>query len=308
MVDIQHRKRTSIAGGLIVVIIGVIFLIANLQPQLDMWSIAMRYWPVFLILIGLGKIFDAFLMRNDGSPRGATGNAGMALVMLVLLGFLFFALQRGHGRVNTRQESQTIGLQGAKSVVANIDLPSGSLDLSGGASQLLDANFRYRERDGRPEASYSVSGDHGTLDISQNNDSHTHLAGSGNDWRLLLGNAIPLDLNISIGAGKAKLNFQGLDVSHADVKIGAGELNLDLTGPRKSDLHVDIHGGVGTAVIRLPRDVGSHIQTSGGLGSVNASGFHEADDAYTNDAFGKSPATIYVTVSGGVGQVTLVQQ
>lgn len=308
MDDTQQRKRTSIGGGLIVVLVGVIFLIANFQPQLDMWSIAMRYWPVFLILIGLGKIFDAFLMRNDGVPRGATGNAGTALVMLVLLGFLVFALQRGHSHANTRQDAQTIALQGAKSVVADIDLPTGTLDLSGGAPQLLDANFRYRERDGKPEAVYSVSGDRGTLDISQNNDSHTHLASSGNDWRLLLGNAVPLDLTVSIGAGKANLNFQGLDISHADVKIGAGELNLDLTGPRKSDLHVDIHGGVGKAVIRLPRDVGSHLQTSGALGSVNAEGFHEADDVYTNDAFGKSASTVYVTVSGGVGQVTLVQQ
>jgi len=69
-------RRPSIAGGLIVLTVGIIFLIANLRPDLDFWSIAMRYWPVILIVIGLGKIFDAFRIRNDGAtdadgkPRG----------------------------------------------------------------------------------------------------------------------------------------------------------------------------------------------------------------------------------------------
>jgi len=64
MANRQNRNRPSIAGGLIVVTVGIVFLIANLQPDLDFWSIAMRYWPVILIVIGLGKIFE--IIKNDG--------------------------------------------------------------------------------------------------------------------------------------------------------------------------------------------------------------------------------------------------
>jgi hypothetical protein len=313
MANRQNRSRPSIAGGLIVVTVGIVFLIANLQPDLDFWSIAMRYWPVILIVIGLGKIFDAFRIRTDagtdadGKPRG-NNDLGITLAMLVLLAFVVVAVMRGHGRVKILQDSQTIELQSAKTVTANIDMPSGTIDLAGGASKLLDANFTYRERDGKPQAVYTVSKDEGTLDITQENLSHVRLAGTGNDWRLRFASGIPLDVNLNLGAGKGNVNLQGLDVSHADLKVGAGHLDLDLSGPHKSDVHVDIHGGVGTADIILPRNIGVRVHASDGLGDVNARGFHRDGDDYTNDALGKSPNTIYVNVSGGVGQITLEEK
>jgi hypothetical protein len=313
MANRQNRNRPSIAGGLIVVTVGIVFLIANLQPDLDFWSIAMRYWPVILIVIGLGKIFDAFRIRNDGAtdadgkPRG-NNDLGITLAILVLLAFVVVAVMRGHGRVKILQDAQTIDLQSAKTVTANIDMPSGTLDLAGGASKLLDANFTYRDRDGKPQTNYTVSKDEGILDITQENPSHVHLAGSGNDWRLRFADGVPLDFNLNLGAGKGNVNLQGLEVAHADLKVGVGRLDLDLTGPRKSDLHVDIHGGVGTADIILPRNIGVRVHASDGLGDVNAHGFHHDGDDYTNDALGKSPNTIYVNVSGGVGQITLEEK
>jgi hypothetical protein len=311
--DRQDRHSPSIAGGLIVVTIGVIFLIANLQPDLDIWSVAMRYWPVILIVIGLGKIFDAFRIRSDAPADGSTpnrdgSNLGLGIAMLVLVGFVVFAALGGHGRVNILENSQSIDLQGAKTVNANIEIPSGTLDLAGGAPRLLDANFKYRERDGKPVATYTVTHDQGILDIAQENSSHVHLAGSGNDWRLRFANSTPLDLTVSIGAGKANLDLRSLAITNADLKVGAGRLDLNLAGPRKSDLHVDIHGGVGTAVIRLPRDIGVRVHASDGLGSVAAHGMHQDNDDYTNDALGKTPATIYVSINGGVGHITLEQE
>src|ERR1700722_11225336 len=118
MAKCQNRRRPSIADGLIVVTVGIIFLIANLQPDLDFWSIAMRYWPVILIVIGLGKIFDAFRIRHDGSttadgqPRG-NNDLGISLAMLVLLAFVVFAVAHGHGRVKILQDAQSIDLQSA---------------------------------------------------------------------------------------------------------------------------------------------------------------------------------------------------
>src|ERR1700679_872966 len=112
-------RRPSIAGGLIVLTVGIIFLIANLRPDLDFWSIAMRYWAVILIVIGLGKIFDAFRIRNDGGtgtdgqPRG-NNDLGIILAMLVLLAFVVVPFPQGPGRVFIRQASHSFILQPAK--------------------------------------------------------------------------------------------------------------------------------------------------------------------------------------------------
>jgi hypothetical protein len=41
---------------------------------------------------------------------------------------------------------------------------------------------------------------------------------------------------------------------------------------------------------------------------VTAHGMRHDDDEYTNEAYGKTPATIRLKVQGGVGQITLIEE
>jgi N-terminal domain of toast_rack, DUF2154/Domain of unknown function (DUF5668) len=298
----------SITRGLFIIALGVFLLVFSLHPDWDMWPIVARYWPVMLIVFGLGKIFDAFQMRTADPTGSGSSNVGAGLAIVAMVGILVLVTMLHGGRVALLQESQAIELQGAKSVTASVDLPSGTLDVAGDAPRLLDANLKYRLRDGIPQVNYSVANGQGMLDITQDSPSHTHLAGSGNDWRLRFANSVPLDLDVNIGAGKGDMRLHGLAVNNLNIKVGAGQLNLDLTGPRQSDLHVDVQAGVGSGVIRLPKELGARVHASGGIGAVSANGMHEEGDDYVNDLLGKTPATIYVTINGGVGHITLKQE
>jgi hypothetical protein len=99
-----------------------------------------------------------------------------------------------------------------------------------------------------------------------------------------------------------------MPVTRLDMSMGAGQVDLDLTGDRKSDLEANLEGGVGQATIRLPSKVGVVVRASGGIGTVNAHGLRHDDDEYTNEAYGKTPATIRLRVEGGVGQITLITE
>jgi hypothetical protein len=300
-----YRRRSSIGGALIVIAIGVFFLVVNLHPDLNVWSIVQRYWPVLLIAVGLGYIWDAWMDRTHPPTDGPRHHSGAPIAVLVVLLILGFAIWRGGYSRPILHATQDVSLQGAQSVTANIDIPSGSLDVAGGATQLLNANFDYHESDGPPQVEYSVSGGRGELSITQENKSHLHLAIARNDWQLRFADNVPMDMNVQIGAGSSNLRLQGLAIKNLDVQAGVGQLDLDLTGPRKSDLHVDIHGGVGTAVIRLPKDVGVRVHASGGIGDVSQHGLMRDGDDYVNAALGKSPATIDLTIAGGIGSVSL---
>lgn len=85
-------------------------------------------------------------------------------------------------------------------------------------------------------------------------------------------------------------------------------MDLDLTGERKGNLQAEIHGGVGSAKIRLPRDVGVRVHASGGIGSLETGGLKRDGDAYINDAYGKTAATITMNVEGGIGEIRLEQE
>ena len=302
------KRRGSIGGALIVIAVGIFFLVINLHPDLDAGSVIKRYWPVLLIAIGLGYIWDALMDRKYSDadvPRRHSGGSVAALIILIVF---VFALWHGRNSRPIVHQTQDVSLQGAQSVTANIDIPTGSLDMAGGASanQLLNASFDYHQSDGQPRVEYSVSGGHGDLSITQENKMRVHLALGRNDWQLRFADDVPIDMNVQIGAGSSNLRLQGLSVKNLDVQTGVGQLNLDLTGPRKSDLHVDIHGGIGEAVIRLPKDVGVRVHASGGIGSVSPHGLTRDGDDYVNDVVGKTPATIELTIEGGIGSVSLL--
>ena len=64
-------------------------------------------------------------------------------------------------------------------------------------------------------------------------------------------------------------------------------------------------GMAGEVTIFLPADVGVRATVKGGLGEVDAMGLRRDGEGYMNDAYGRSPTTIRLSVEGGVGGVTL---
>lgn len=308
MNDVNRRKyRGSITGALILIAIGFVFLIANLRPDIDPWGVILRYWPLILIFIGLGKIFDSFMFRSGNSAPGSGHVSGTAIAFIALLLVFGVALWGGHRRNLYVHDTHSVELLTAKTVSADIQMPAGQLTLNGGNSRLLDTDFNYNEEEGKPSVEYNVSGDHGQLEITQEK-VRLHFGSTHNDWRLHFGGSEPLDLTLNMGAGQSDIDLRELNVSRLDVHIGAGQMTLDLGGPRKANLTGDIEGGVGSATIHLPKDVGVRVHASGGIGSVSTDGLTRNGDDYVNAAFGKTPVSIDLTVQGGVGQIVLTQE
>jgi len=63
------RHRPSLLGALLWIGFGVLFLLRNFGIGPSFWSIAGRYWPILLILLGLGKILDYCLKKETFSIR-----------------------------------------------------------------------------------------------------------------------------------------------------------------------------------------------------------------------------------------------
>ena len=303
----RPRREGAITGALILIAIGVFFLLVNIRPDIDVWPILFRYWPLILIFIGIGKIFDSLIFGGRGGPGSSDHVSAATIAFLVLIVIFGIAIWRGHRHNERLHDTHSISLLGAKTVSTYIDMPAGQLTLTGGDARLLDADFDYAEQEGKPSVDYSVSGDHGQLDIKQER-AQLHFGTTHNTWTLHFGGDEPLDVKLNIGAGKSDLDFSGLNLTHLEVNIGAGEVNLDLTGARKANLQADIKGGVGSARIRLPKDIGVRVHASGGIGSVNTDGLTRDGGEYVNAAYGKSPVTIDLTVQGGVGEIVLTQE
>lgn len=312
MSESGNRRDGSYVFPIVLIALGALFLYAEFRPAFNPWPVLRTYWPLLLILVGLGKIYDSTRRRTDPSApdRFAVGSAIGAVALVVLLVAIFShgrAFSKNPGaRSLTGHETKTLDLAGAKSLDVHLKMSAGELTVSGGADRLLDATFDFTDSWMTPQVDYQVNHENGNLTISQDG-SGPSIGRNENTWDLRFNKDLPIALKVDMGAGQGNLKLQDLNVNRLELNIGAGEVNVDLTGNRKSDLKGDINGGVGHASIRLPKDVGVIVHASGFLGSIDAPGFKERGNEYSNEAAGKTPTTIRLNVSGAIGQIELAQ-
>ena len=312
-------RGSSIVFPVALILIGIIFLIANWSPNFDAVEVLRTYWPLILIFLGLGKIYDNTRpLQDPQTPRNSsTGSIiGLLIFALVIVAIFGHGRSRGfhrHGKDDEHYFSDkqhrinSIDKGNAKSVRAEINMGAGELHLGGGSEHLLDATFDFRNTT-EPIVEYNVEDGEGKLDISQKG-STVFFGRSDNIWNLKLGNEVPLTLEVNMGAGEGNIQLTNLStVSKFEVNIGAGRANVDLTGDRKSDLEAQVNGGVGEADIRLPKNVGVLVSATGVIGSIDTHGLKHEGSQYTNDAYGKSPATIHLSVNGAIGRINLQQE
>jgi uncharacterized protein DUF2154/cell wall-active antibiotic response 4TMS protein YvqF len=313
MPEDSNSRRVSVVLPVILITVGVLFLVHNWRPAFDPWSVLLDYWPLILIFVGIGKIYDNFQRsRNSNAPGGVSVGSTIGILAFVLVLALLLwhgrGLSRRHGlESGSRHTSQTVDLQGAKTARAKLEMGAGQLNVRGVSTHALEADFDFTGSFDEPRVDYHVTDGVGQIDISQ--DSHpVHFGNSRNEWTLRFSKDLPLELRVEMGAGQGNLDFREIPLTRLDLHLGAGQVDLDLTGDRKTDLTADIEGGVGQANIRLPKKTGVIAQASGGIGSIRTYGLKEVGGSYTNEAYGKSLATIHLRVTGGIGEIVLSQE
>ncbi|MGA9184383.1 MAG: toast rack family protein [Candidatus Acidiferrales bacterium] len=305
-------------GALILIALGCLWLYANSHPEVDAWYIVFHYWPVILILLGLGHLIDFALTPRPAEPSVAGGapppvfrpRTGEILAVVLLILFLVWAIHSSPGNHKPIHDFKDAALSGATSLNVSLELPAGNLNVASGASSgsAAQANFIYDPREGAPQWDYSVNGTAASLDVTQSS-VHTHFSTRQNAWDVRLNGDVLSSLHINVGAGETKLRFKDLGPEIVDVQIGAGSLDADLAGNWKQDADITIQGGVGSAVIHIPSSVGVSVHTEGGLGVVQTDGLKRDDDHdWHNDALGKNPVTLHVSVKGGIGEIRLVPE
>jgi N-terminal domain of toast_rack, DUF2154/Cell wall-active antibiotics response 4TMS YvqF/Domain of unknown function (DUF5668) len=310
MHDNGSRRSRSLVFPIILVLVGGIFLYRTFEPGFEPWPVIWKFWPLILVLVGLGKMWDATQgARGAGKSGTYLGSTiGVLLFVIILVVLLwrnpsFASHGAKHGR-DLDHISEVRDLQGVTLLNAIVAMPAGELNLSGGTEHALEGEFDYSSAWGRPTIDYNVSGKSADLNINQDNHGPA-LGPRDNTWWVRLNDSVPLDLQVKMGAAQGNLKFHDLNLKQLRIEIGVGQVNVDLTGQRSEDVDVGIHGGIGQANIRLPKNVGVTVDAKGGIGAVTTHGLKKQDGNYVNDSFGHTPHTIHLQVAGGIGNIDL---
>ncbi|UCH95609.1 MAG: hypothetical protein JSV88_01850 [Candidatus Aminicenantes bacterium] len=60
----SRKKQESLFWGLVLLIVGVLFLLGNFGVDIDFWDILDDFWPMILIAIGLKNIWQHYSLKR----------------------------------------------------------------------------------------------------------------------------------------------------------------------------------------------------------------------------------------------------
>jgi hypothetical protein len=106
-----------------------------------------------------------------------------SVVVLVAVAAVFLGSCGRQGIGEMERESQSIDLENAQLVRAELRMGAGELNVTGGADALMEADFAYNVADWEPEIDYNVSGETGELIVEQGSGADIPLGGEPrNEW------------------------------------------------------------------------------------------------------------------------------
>jgi len=289
--------RESMVGAVVLTGLGVIFLLSNLgYLALSAWEVIVRFWPVFLVALGLDILIGR---RRPWAPVVGT------VVGLLLVGGIVFLITAAPGVTNQRTETVTYALNDAGQANGSITMAVGRLDLASGAASgsLMDGDLRLgmlgtihkTDPSGSP-ASFSLSADNSTY-VSFGLSDTDH-------WNLKLNPAVTYSLYTTMGVGEEVLNLSDLAVSNLDVNLAVGRSEVHL--PAKGSVNGSIKGAVGETVIVVPHGAVVSIVVQTGLAGVTFPADYTRSGNLVSSPAGQTDGpTVNLSVNQALGAVSI---
>ncbi len=291
-------RREGVVAAVVFLGLGVIFLLSNLgYLSLSAWEILLRYWPVFLVAIGI----DIIIGR-----RRFWGLIVGAVVGLLLVAGVAFLIVGSTNLTNVRSQQVNFALNDVSQSDGSINMAVGRLDLATGAAagSVMDGDLRMGALG---TAEQSGAGNSFSLDASAS----SYVAVGVNDsphWSLRLNPAVQYNLNVNMAVGEAYLNLTGLNVKQVNVDMAVGRMEVRLPMPA-GVVTGQIKGAVGETVVYVPQGAAVHIHLDTGLTGVSLPPDYTRNEnevtSPNEQTGGKTGPFIDLTVGQALGAVTI---
>ena len=215
----------------------------------------------------------------------------LSFLVMVSLIFVCSSLLRAETAIKSQK------LSGEKVIRVELSVAEGQIILSSGKEDeafyaRVDYTSRYKVR-----ISYVKRGDEGFLKIKVKQRKGSFFGGRKRVRTVVrLPPSVPISLESSFGAGKARMNLSKLRLSDFSLSIGAGDTDVyfGTSNPEVMDLF-QLEVGVGSINVRKLGNANCRrLEVNGGVGSI------------TLDFSGKWQRDIFASIAGGIGGIHLI--
>ncbi len=306
--------------GLILVLLGFLFLGRNLDWFDFHFREVFRFWPLLFVVLGVNMIWGK-------------SNRSVTVITLILIGIAIpaFVAMKVRDKVRDNidiegswnddetddaddedQEGKVQSYGGGKQYLAEPmtdSVESATFRLEGGAAEFTMGTTEKElvEADGDLDfgnlSLKSISGN-GSNEVVLN------MKGKGkwkmkehmhNDVAVRLNPKPVWDLDMQVGAGKVDFDLTPFKVQKVRLKTGAAEMDLKL-GDKVDLADIDVNAGLASVKILVPEGVGCRITTNGALTDKKFNGFTMNGDHYETSNYHSASKKINIKFNGGMAE------
>jgi DUF4097 and DUF4098 domain-containing protein YvlB len=210
------------------------------------------------------------------------------------------------------QRSESIPIGGTTSARVGITMAVGDLRISGGAGDLMEADFTYDE-ELQPLIEHD-EGDQTSISIRQDN--RSKIRTTRNEWDIRLNDGVPVALTAGVAAADAKLLLDSLALHSLAVESAAGDATISAGGDQSRLERVSVDTASGDLKLHLNGSyasmLGIEVQSAAGDVDLDLGGQWQGDVTVTvNSVAGDVEITVpsstgvSVATSSMVGRVKL---
>ncbi|MDD1724546.1 MAG: toast rack family protein [Methanospirillum sp.] len=194
----------------------------------------------------------------------------------------------------------------ARQVKIDLDISSGDISLSGDETPgMVNGRVICSHEKNPPHLTSTVVDGVGKIGIERPSGIVYDILPGKEDWNLTLNRTLPAELRVSINKGDILLNTSDTCLNSVYLESGAGDivLNESRWSGRRQSVHIE--SGVGDITALFPEQSRVSVTLDKGIGNNNLFGFDEYKSGYTHHASVRDAPKIDLTISQGIGNVTL---
>ncbi len=262
------RLRT----GLLLILVGVVLLLNTTGlVEWNLWENLLTLWPIFLIAIGIEKIFAA-------SERLKSFAYISPLVIVATFAYAVVAGTQDDGSSwrddgdNGTFEWFTAATPTAKRVKMSADFGSGRLVVSDGATADHLAEGRFTHRGRKPRIETAQADSVLTIQLSRTEGVKRHRTIGSRDrerWIIKLSDKLPIDLSLDAGGAQLGLELTNLPVERLGLSAGAADIDLSL-GSKSPMVDCGIDCGAASIDVTIPASAGLRISGTSALSTFSS--------------------------------------
>ncbi len=283
--------------GIFLLFLGIVFLLQTLNVlRWGLWGTLWRFWPVLIIVIGLGILlrrYNAWLVS--------------LLVLAILGACLGVAIWQYSPSLSSGivTKSYSEPLDSLERVQIEMDFSAGSITISSlplGSPSLVEIDSEVRNNRETMSIDFIQQDGEGKLYLSTVNQRFWGEAGIR--WEVRFTKSIPLAINIKSAASSMELDLSGLKVTELRLDVDAG--NYIVTTPSTAGtIDIEIEANVANIEVTIPDGVAAKIQVDTNLSAldVDESRFPQQGDYYVSDNFNTAQNRVYLIIDCDVGRV-----